>query len=79
MVTKEQRRGTRLDLDELAAFVREQGEVDLGQIMMKFDWGHSKLYSMINAVGGRAFPDIKRLGTNLIHLKEPEEHQDAGN
>lgn len=71
MVTKEQRRGMRFDLEKLRAFVKEKmfesGEMTTkGAVAVRFNWSHAKLYTMFKTCD-EAYEDIAIVSGCLIY------------
>ena len=69
MPTKSERRGVRLDLEELRTFVKTR-MLDMGELTtkgltaIKFGWAHAKLYSMFSQCA-EAYEDIEVVNGSL--------------
>ena len=69
MPNKEDRRGVRMDLEELRSFVKDKmlnmGELSTkGSAAIKFGWAHAKLYSMFRQCA-EAYDDIELVNGSL--------------
>ena len=82
MVTKEQRRGSVMDMTELRNYAikyyyETKEGLPKGMIAIRFGWGYSKIWNLMKMVS-EAFDDIQLLGGTLFFLGpyDPEEIQD---
>jgi len=64
------------ELNLLADFVKAEGEVTKGEVMVKFGWQHSKASSMISAALD-VFEFIRRRGRKIVYI--PQEKSNAKN
>lgn len=70
MVTKEQRRGIRWDVNTLADLVRKKGAMLMGEIQVEFNWSATKTENIMKAVD-ETHEDIMRYSRQLVHVQDP--------